>query len=54
MKRDNSGKMAIHEKNSLLSIVYTNSLFCRFIISMKCLLTPTLHSKVQNRNDGKT
>ena len=38
MKQDNSGKIAIHEKKSLISIVYTNL---------------HLKSKVHNSNDGK-
>ena len=53
MKQDNSGKIAIHERKSLISIVYTNLEFCRFIIAKKCIFTPTLKSDAQNRNDGK-
>ena len=48
MKQDNIGKIYIHEKKSLISIVYTNLQFCQFIISEKCFL-----HHVSNRNDGK-
>ena len=53
MKQDISGKIAIHEKKSLISIVYTNPQFCWVIISKNALFTQTPKSKVRNRNDWK-
>ena len=38
MKQDKSGKKVIHEKKSLISIVYTNLMFCQFIILKKWFL----------------